>query len=207
MKFKHLIIAVAFLTGIVSLAFAAWDDDPELESSTSFSYDHDTSEHHLLKEKVSAGFTYNGEDNKQLFELEPYYEASRNLRREKWQRQELGLVIGKDVLPWFYLGQAIQAVWSDEDHSDYRYYQEHNVTEAITRLTLSKDIFTTKLKGFISNDYIYEFDSGAGVRNEVMADLSYPVFKNTQAGMDWRHIDRVHNYDSDTLETFLNLRF
>ena len=64
-----------------------------------------------------------------------------------------------------------------------------------------------KLKGFVLNEYNYAFEEGRGICNELAIGLIVPVNKYMETQINWRHIDRIHYYDSDTFEAALTLIF
>ena len=45
------------------------------------------------------------------------------------------------------------------------------------------------------------------MRNEVAIGVIMPIGEYVEAGINWRHIDRIGHYDSDVLETTLALVF
>jgi len=147
-----------------------------------------------------------------LLKLIPFVEIRRNIERNFWERKELGLETGKDFFPWVYLGESIQYVWTREDLTNVYYpaYEKKDYMESETRLLLSHNLLSSrylKLKGFILNEYTYDFDKGKGARNEVAIGLIMPLGKYIETQINWRHIDRVHYYDSDTVEAAVTLVF
>ena len=56
------------------------------------------------------------------------------------------------------------------------------------------------IKGYISGEYTYDFRSGQGTRIESIAGMLVPVGKSWEANAAWRHRDRIHADDCDTLE-------
>jgi hypothetical protein len=122
----------------------------------------------------------------------------------------LGAEVGKDILSWLYVGQSIQAAWPKEDYRQYTYRKTRDAAESETRLMLSYNLLerkNIKLKGFLLEEYTYDFDLGASTRNEVAIGLTTPVTKFIETTLNWRHVDRIHDFDSDTIEGGLTLIF
>lgn len=209
MKSKVFILFIVFLITNISLAFAGWEK-PGFRWMQLYHYDTRQDDHQRYDNRLSATFNYLDSEEKSLFKLTPFFEIRRNIDKGLWQRKELGLEIGKDIVPWMYLGDAIQQSWKTEDYKYYDMYEKHNAAESETRLLFSHNLFSNKyvtLKGFVLDEYTYDFDRGAGIRNEVAIGVSVPIGKYVEAGMNWRHIDRIHYYDSDTVEALASLVF
>ena len=209
MKGKVLVASLVFLMTNFSLAFAGWDK-PEFRSTHLYHYDSRQDDHQRYDNRMSATFNYLDSEEKSLFKITPFYETRRNLDKGLWQRRELGLEIGKDIVPWMYLGDAIQQSWKKEDYRYYDLYEKHNAAESETRLLFSHKLFSNDyvtLNGFVLDEYTYDFDDGAGIRNEVAIGVSVPIGKFVEAGVNWRHIDRIHYYDSDTFEASASFVF
>lgn len=205
MKIKTLIPTLIFLL-YASAAFAAFDKKPEFRLEELYRYDKREDNHHLYTNRASAAFTYRDNKDKALFRLKPFFEIRRNIEKHFWERKEWGVEIGKDVFEWFYLGEAIQRVWYKEDFQERQVYKRGNDTESETRLLLSHKLIS-KLGGFFLNEYTYDFNKGAGIRNEAVLGLVMPLNKYLEAQIDWRHIDRIHFYDSDNFEAVVTLIF
>ncbi|RKY30213.1 MAG: hypothetical protein DRP74_07450 [Candidatus Omnitrophota bacterium] len=115
-----------------------------------------------------------------------------------------------NITPWFYLGESVQKGWMYENYEYYSIFDKRDYTEAETRIIFSHGILENekiKLKGFALAELSYDFHKKEGVRNELVAGVILPINKNFEAELNWRHIDRVHYYDSDVVETALTLIF
>lgn len=209
MKNKILFSAGIFLS-LISLSAFAWTNKPEFRWEQLYRYELRWENHQLYVNRFSAAFNYPKKQEHPLFKVTPYFEIRRNINRDVWERKELGVEIGKDITDWFYLGEAIQKGWIREDYRNYRDYEKRDYAESETRLLFSHALVKNKhinLEGFILDEYTYDFNAGAGVRNELAVGVVMPVGKYTQMNMHCRHIDRVHYYDSDTLEASATLVF
>jgi len=209
-KARKLILVAVFLLLSAATASAGWGRRPQICLMQTYRYDLRQHNHQLYIDRLASVFVYKDKNNEELFKFEPFFEARRNIHKGFWERKELGAEIGKNIFRWLYIGEGIQGCWMKEDYRYYGDYEKRDYAESETRLLLSHDLFSCKclkLKGFILNEYAYDFDRGAGTRNEVAIGFIIPIGKYIETGMNWRHIDRIHYYDSDTFEASLNLIF
>lgn len=210
MKIKMLSLAGLALLSFISIASAGWDRKPEFRFNHLYHFDLRKHKHQLYTNRISAGFLYRDTQEKALFKLEPFFEARINIHKSLWERKLLGAEIGKDIFPWAYLGEAIQQNWAKEDYKHYADYEKKSHRESVTRLLFSRNLLSggrIKLKGFVLNEYTFDFNRGAGICNEVAIGVSSPLNKHVEATINWRHIDRIHYYDSDTFEASVTLVF
>jgi len=210
MRKRAAAFAFVLLFSWFSFAFAGWDKKPEFRWTQLYRYDIRQDNHQLYNNRISAAFNYLDSQQKQLFEITPFFEIRRNIDKGLTERKEAGLEIGKDIAPWMYLGEGFQYVWIKEDYLFYGDYEKNGFAEAETRLMFSHTLLDKaylKLKGFVLEEYTYDFDQGAGMRNEVAIGFIVPIGKYVEAGVNWRHIDRVTYYDSDTCEATVTLVF
>ena len=210
MKIKILAGVGLFLLLFIAIVFAAWDKKPQFRWEQLYHYDLRQHNHQLFTNRVSLTFNYLDKEKAPLLKIAPFFEIRRNIDKDLWERKELGFEIGKDIFPWLYLGEAIQKGWMKEDDRYYANYEKRNYTESKTRLLLSHNLLPNKyikLKGFILNEYTYDFDRDTSTRNEVAIGLIMPLGKYIETGINWRHIDRIHFYDSDTFEASVSLVF
>jgi hypothetical protein len=207
---KSPVLISLFLLLFVSTLFAAWDKKPEFRWTQTYHYDSRQHNHRLYNNRFSAAFTYRNEQNNALFKLIPFFEMKRNTDKDIWQRKELGIEAGKDILPWLYFGEAIQKVWMRDDYRYYANYERRDYMESVTRVCFSQNLLSTKylkLKGFILGEYFYDLDDGKGIRNDAVVGMIVPIGKYLETCINWRHIDRIHYYDSDTFEGSLTVVF
>jgi len=208
MKKRTAVLASIFL--FISCAFASWDKKPEFRWTQLYRYDLRQDNHRLYNNRLALAFSYLDSKGKALFKLTPFFEIKRNIGKDLWERKELGIEIGKDILPWLYVGEAIQQSWKKEDYRWYTNYEKEDSVESETRLMFCHNLLSNKyikLKGFILDEYTYDFNEDRGIRNEVAIGVIAPIGKYIETGINWRHIDRIHYYDSDTFEASLTLVF
>jgi hypothetical protein len=203
MKTKVLSQVILIFFVCVSVSFGGWDKKTDLRFKQLYRYDTRHSDHRFISERVSSAFNYLDEDNKTLLILTPFFEIRRNIKKDLWTRKEIGSEIGKDIVPWFYIGESLQYVWLKEDYRWYGMYEKRDYAEAVTRLVLSHNLMKTRfitINGFALEEYTYDLNKGEGLRNEVAGGFIIPVNKNVETEITWRHIDPIHYYDSDTVE-------
>lgn len=194
----------------LSYSFAAWEEKPGFSIMQGFRYDLRQRNHKLYTSRFSLNFDYLGKEDKSLLSLSPFFEIRRNIDKNLWERKELGVEAGKDIFPWFYLGQSIQMGWMNEDYQQYKMYEKRNYTELETRILFSHNLMPdrfVKLKGFVLNEYTFNFNSGEPERNEVVVGISLPVGQYLKTDLNWRHIDRISYYDSDVVEASMTFTF
>ncbi|MBM3246677.1 MAG: hypothetical protein FJZ13_05075 [Candidatus Omnitrophica bacterium] len=209
MRAKIIIGTSLFLLFSAAVSFAGWER-PQARWTQLYRWDDRRDHNQLYINRLAVICDYLDAAEKSLFKITPYFEARRNIIDDIWVREELGVEIGKDIFPWFYLGEAVQKVWAKEDYHDYRDYKRNDCTESETRILFSHSLLPDryfKLIGFALNEYTYEFDRGAGTRNEVAIGLTLPIGRFVETTVNWRHIDRIHYYDSDALEGSVTLIF
>lgn len=210
MKKKISILTGLFLLLAFLTAFATWDKKPEFRWEQLYRHDMRQDNHELYTNRISSTFNYLDNNKNSLFKLTPFFEIRRNIDKDLSERKQLGVEIGKDIFPWVYLGESIQKVWMKEDYRFYTIYEARDYVGSYTRLKFSHDLLPknyVKLKGFVLEEYIFDFDRLAGICNEVALGVIMPLGKYVEAGINWRHIDRIHYYDSDTCEASLTLVF
>ncbi len=189
---------------------AAWDRKPHFRWTQRYRHDLRQDNHQLYLNRFSPELNYLDKQNKSLVKFIPFFEIRRNIDKDLWERKELGIEIGKDIFSWLYLGEAIQKGWMKEDYSTYANYEKRDYLESETRLLLSHNLLASKyikLKAFILDEYTYDFDKGEIRRNELAAGLVIPIGKYIETETNWRHIDRIHYYDSDVLEASISIVF
>lgn len=207
---KKTLCGIILFCLIFSLAFAGWDKKPEFRWQQFYRYDLRQHDHRSHTNRFSLAFNYKDKKDHPLFKFIPFFGFRRNIHCDLWERKELGAEIGKAIFPWFYIGEVIQHIWQKEDSRYYKLYEKRNYAESVSRMLFSRLLLNwrrLKLMGFILNEYTYDLGYGAGTRNEVAIGVIVPVGKNFETGVNWRHIDRIHYYDSDTVEAQANLVF
>lgn len=210
MKPKIVVLAVLFLGLLVSAVFASWNKKPQIRWTQLYRHDLRDKDQELYANRLSATFSYLDKKEKPLLKLMPFFEFRRNVAEGFWERKEVGIEIGKDIFPWFYLGEGIQAVWLKEAYREVTTGKKRDSTEAETRFVFSHNLFSRKgisVKGYLLDEYTYDFGRGEGTRNELAIGLVTPIGKYVETNINWRHIDRIHDYDSDSIEASVTLVF
>lgn len=64
-----------------------------------------------------------------------------------------------------------------------------------------------KLTLELLEEYTYAAQEHKATRNEIGVNIIIPVFKHLALSCGWRHIDRIHSYDSDQIELSGILKF
>lgn len=210
MKLKTAAFAAFFLCLFFSFVFAAFEKKLEFRWKQRYRHDLNRSAHKLYVDRLSLTLNYLDIEAKSLFKITPFFELRWNLNKDLTEKKELGIELGRDIFPWFYLGEGIQQVWLKEDSRHYKDYERRDYLESKTRILFSHDLLPErfiKIKGFILDEYIYDFKKDKGSRNEVAIGVIIPIGKYLETDINWRHIDRIHYYDSDTVEVSLTWIF
>lgn len=133
--------------------------------------------------------------------LTPFVEYRYSLRRHKRERVSLGAQAGLELAGFFYAAEELRQVWRSEPVYNRGIIKNTNMTEALSILKLSFPLLPKRdIKGYISGEYTYDFRFGRGTRVESIAGMLIPVGKSWEANAAWRHRDRIHADDCDTLE-------
>jgi len=209
MKLKVIYLSSLILLLSGHCVFADWNSRPVIRLMQGYRNDFREDNHELYISRFSFTMDYFSE-KKSLFKITPFFELRRNIQREQWERKEAGIEIGMDIFKWLYLGESIQKIWAQEDCLYRQVYEKRDHLEAETRLYLSHNLSSTKPyspKVFVLNEFAYEFDKGAAVRNELAAGIIIPLNRYLETQLNWRHIDRIRYYDSDTAEASVTLIF
>lgn len=208
-KLIFLIFTFIFFNG--SFVFAEWEK-PKARLSNGYRF--------FIREQDSfyiqrgeINFSYNRKTVIFLkIKLSPFIEVTNNLDREKMEHKGAGLEIGADVFDWLYLGESFQYARYNYDWANWIWhpYIKH-AAEAETHIMFSLPIYDfddgRKIKIYALNEFTYSLKLAEGTRNEGVLGLTIPVAKYIDIGFDWRHIDRIHDFDSDALEASLTLCF
>lgn len=195
----------------VPAAFASWQAKPECRLTQSYRYDLRHQDHDLYITRASAGFNYLNTQGDAVFNIVPFFELRQNTERHFVERKEVGVEVGGKIFPWLYVGEGFQAVWLKEDYTaNYSHTKKRDATEAETRLEVMHRLFCAKgieVKGFLLDEYTYDFDIGGSTRNEVCLGVVVPLHRHVETKLNWRHIDLIHDYDSDVLEGAVTVVF
>lgn len=210
MNLRTPVLLLFCLTLFLPSAFAGWSEKPVFSWTQFYRWDRHFNTDGIYSNRFALTLDYLDDEKKPLLKIMPFYEMRRNYDRNEWERREVGVEAGKNILPFLYLGESIQHVWRNEEVRQPLVYEKQNSLEAETRLVfsgnlLSKDSFS--LKGFLTEEYTYVTDEGRSMRNEITAGMSVLFGKHWEFGLNWRHIDRISYFDTDTFEAFLTSSF
>lgn len=200
-----------FLASANITAFAEWEK-PVVKLTNSYRY--------LIREKHSIyiqrgelDFSYKRDTDKfSKIKLLPFIELRNNVQKEKMEHKEIGLEIGLDIFDWLYLGESFQYTRYNYDWTNYIWHPRIKYSgEAETRTMFSLPIYKIdeerKIRIYALDEYTYSFKLGEGTRNEGVLGIIIPITKYLETGLNWRHIDRIHDFDSDAIEATLILTF
>jgi len=145
-----------------------------------------------------------------LVRFAPFVEYQHEFESNVWWRKETGAEVSTsffdDVL---YYGASFQYVWQQE-----RYYEVEILEETVeweSRLVITPPvewgIFKDKAKLRIFDEYTYDFTRGQVTINQVGAAVEWQLKENLKIPVGWRHIDRIHDFDSDLLEASVLFTF
>jgi len=191
-------------------AFAGWSKNPLFSWTQLYRWDRHFNSNGIYSNCYAFAFIYLDGEERPLFKFKPFYEMRRNFDTNQWERREVGLEVGKDILSWLYLGESIHHAWRNEEVMSPNRYEKQNSLEAETRIVLSRNFITKdsfSLKGFVADEYTYVTDEGRSMRNEITAGMSALFGKHWEIGLNWRHIDRISYFDTDAFEVFATLSF
>lgn len=200
-----------FLTCINTIAFAGWEK-PKVKFSNSYRY-LIREKHSIYLERAELEFSYGRNGDKfSKVKIIPFIELRNNVQKEKMEHKEIGLEIGADVFDWLYIGESFQYTRYNYDWTNYLWHSRIKYAgEAETRLMFSFPICEIdedrKIKAYLLDEFTYSFKLAEGTRNEAVLGLTIPIVKYIDIGLDWRHIDRIHDFDSDAIEAGLTLHF
>jgi hypothetical protein len=186
--------------------FAEWQR-PEFKISNIYRY--------LLREqygiyirRIDLDFFYTREDDFiSKIKLASFFELRDDLQRDKLEHKEAGLELGLDLVPGFYLGETLQYTRYNYDWVDYIWHPHiKHALESETRVVFTFPL-NSLIKFYISDEMTYNFKVEEFNRNEAVLGLVISAIKYLEGSLDWRHIDRIHDFDSDALEVSLTLTF
>jgi len=122
--------------------------------------------------------------------------------QEEWQRSELGMEFGFRFLKdWVYLGESVHYAWLKNTGDTF---------ELETRLEVDIPIKLTEeytITLALLEEYTYATKESKATRNEIAGLFYIPVYKWLELQAGWRHIDRIHDYDSDQVELTAVLKY
>lgn len=139
----------------------------------------------------------------------PFVEQRYSIKRHKRERTMTGIEFGVEPADFLYIAEQLRYSWYSEASSRSSLIKRTNMPEALTKIIFSRQLIPGKetLKGYAGSEYTYDFRDGRSTRVEVIAGLLAELSKGWQANVDWRHRDRIHDFDCDTFEASVSYDF
>lgn len=204
---KKLILLTALLVLSSSFSFAS---ELEIKNQHALRYDLRGSDD-LYLTRFWTETKYDLAAFDKTLKISPFIETRYHFDLDKWYRTELGTELGIDLFKWLYFGESLQYVFQDRKilERESRLPQNKNFPELETRLvaTFPFKIKTLNPKLYILEEHTFNLKEGEGTRNEIGAGFNLQINKHIEILLGWRHVDRIHDYDSDQLETALTFKF
>ncbi|PIU41454.1 MAG: hypothetical protein COS99_05365 [Candidatus Omnitrophica bacterium CG07_land_8_20_14_0_80_42_15] len=166
--------------------------------------------------RIEASFYYKIPSDLDIkFELKPFGEAQYKWDQGAWSRNEAGVETGFHVTEYAYIGESFQYAWLDEYKKGTRFRNEdflRNDTAELESRLEAHIPFVLNSKGYkitvvLIEEYTYSCEEERATLNEIGGRFVIPVFKYLDVALGWRHIDRIHEYDSDQLELTSIIKF
>lgn len=202
------ILLVAFVFFVTPSGFA--------ETDVSFSNRHTVraatsgSDDSFYLTRAEAIIDYDSSRLGRTVKILPFFEYQHNLKTGAWWRKESGVEVGASFFnDCFYYGASFQHAWQRAENYSVELLEE--TTEWESRFEISPPIqwgiFRDKLILTLFEEYTYDFTRGQATFNEVGVIFDWQILEGVRLPFGWRHIDRVHDFDSDMLEFSLLLSF
>ena len=206
---KIILIVLMISLLVIQIAFADWQR-PQLQYSNTFHFDIREDDKYFYGQNLTAIFSYRDTNDKDLIKISPFFEIRRNTDRDLWERKEIGVELGTELMKGIYFGQTLQETRYKEDFEYYQQIREENCLEAVSKFHLQYPLIENDkitLVGFILDEYTYSFDDEESIRNEINIGLGVPLLDWLETSINWCHIDRINHFDSDTFELSATLIF
>ena len=170
----------------------------------------DDDDYNFYLTRIQAFMDYNFPQMNKTVRISPFFEYQSNFDTNTWWRKELGAEIGTSFFnDCFYLGASFQHIWQKEENYPVELLDE--TTEWESRFVITPPIrwgiFKDKLRLRLFDEYTYDFTRGQGTFNEVGVIFDWQISEGLSLPFGWRHIDRIHDFDSDMLEFSLLFSF
>ena len=137
MNLKALVLLPFCLMLSLPSAFAGWNKKPVFSWMQFYRWDRHFNTNGIYANRYALTFGYLDGEKRTVFKATPFYEMRRNYGTNEWERREVGVEVGKDILPCLYLGESIQHVWRNEEIREPKVYEKQNSLEAETRFVFS----------------------------------------------------------------------
>ena len=133
-------------------------------------------------------------------DLAVFFEARHNFNTDRLSRQELGLELSHSLHRWFQWRESLQQVFLSPGK---------NVLEIESRLLFDFPLPPNQwnVHLYALEEHTYAITLGEITLNEITGGLRLPIKNLAAFWLGWRHVDRVHQFDSDLLEAGMDLTF
>ncbi|UCB56801.1 MAG: hypothetical protein JSV30_06310 [Candidatus Omnitrophota bacterium] len=145
-----------------------------------------------------------------IIKILPFFEYQHNLDNGAWWRKEAGVEVGSSFFnDCFYWGASFQHIWQQEEN--YAVEANDETSEWESRFVITPPIkwwlFKDKLTLKLFDEYTYDFERGQPTINEVGVSFDWQISEKVKMPLGWRHIDRIHDFDSDLMEVSVLFSF
>ena len=185
---------------------------PPLRYSVLFHGDTRHGDEHFHSHRLDAFFTTTMPfifKDEVTVKMIPFIELRYNTERQRRQRTMTGVEFGVDLTDFLYVAQQLRYSWYSEMLYEHDVFEHTDMPEGLTKITLSRQLLPDKeiLKGYLSGEYTYDFKSGSGTRMDVIIGVIAALGKQWEANLGWRHDDRIHYFDCDSVEASVSYNF
>lgn len=139
-----------------------------------------------------------------------FAEAQWNIKTSEWEKIIAGAEIGKNLCKYVYAGQTLQGITGELlDYMDFNPGNEsaETTTKIYFNFPVLENTLDQRLALRLFEEYSFNLEELEAGLNEIGADLTYDLLKNSSIGIGWRHTDRIHNFDTDYVSSFFILSF
>ncbi|MCQ9208793.1 MAG: hypothetical protein NG712_05390 [Omnitrophica bacterium] len=163
----------------------------------------DDDDYDLYLTRVKAIIDYNLPGLDRTIKISPFFEYQSNFDTNTWWRKEVGAEIGSSFFDGiFYYGASFQHIWQKEENYPVELLDETTEWESRFVITppLNWWIFKDRVTLRFFDEYTFDFKRGQATFNDVGVILDWKVTETLRIPIGWRHVDRIHDFDSDMLE-------
>lgn len=157
----------------------------------------------LYLTRAGLSIDYNLDYLDKVIRISPFFEYQHNLDIDTWWRRESGIEMGVSFFNGnFYIGASFQHIWQRAENFPDEPLEQ--TTEWESRFIITSPIpwgiFKDRVKLRLFDEYTFDFTRGQGTFNEVGVTVDWQIYSWLRLPLGWRHIDRIHDFDSDWLE-------
>ena len=138
-------------------------------------------------------------------ELGFFTEVQWNMDISEWEKLMFGLEATKTFKKYFYLGQTIQFISGQFlDHMAFKV--DNTSIDATTKIGFKVPIWKSFSFRFFE-EYTLNLEKGRDECSEVGTEIEYKSKGAWSIGIGWHHTDRIHNFDTDYVNSSFTLEF